>query len=102
MVITPQVDKFQEETFIVGVNFAPLLTSGETVTLIGSTCTETTTTVPLDTIKVSEVGSLNLQGTNTLVVRIMGGTPKHKYRLSFLASTNLGNEFKHDIFIKVL
>jgi len=93
--------KQQAETFLVGVDFSPLLADGESLTPVGSTCTARvygTTTDATGTLIVG--GSLEVSGT-VLQARLTGGTEGVRYLVEFRVATSTGNLYEQDVMVGV-
>jgi len=89
------------ETFLVGVDFSPLLADGESLTPVGSTCTARvygTTTDATETL--IEDDSLEVSGT-VLQARLIGGAEGVRYMVEFRAATSTGNIYEQDVLVGV-
>lgn len=89
------------ESFLLGVDFAPLLVSGETVVVLGSSVTArlygsatdaTATLIAPDTTDVS--GSI-------LRARLIGGAEGVRYQVEFRAATSTGNIYEQDVLVMI-
>jgi hypothetical protein len=89
------------ETFLVGVDFSPVLATGESLALVGSTCTARvygTSTDATDTL--IETGSLEVSGT-VLQARLVDGEDGVYYLVEFRAATSDGNLYEQDVMVGV-
>lgn len=89
------------ETFLVGVDFSPLLATGESLTLVGSTCTARVYGTATDaTETLIEDDSLEISGT-VLQARLTGGADGVRYLVEFRAATSTGNLYEQDVLVGV-
>lgn len=89
------------ETFLVGVDFSPLLATGESLTLVGSTCTARVYGTATDaTESLIEDDSLGISGT-VLQARLTGGSDGVRYLVEFRAATSTGNLYEQDVLVGV-
>lgn len=89
------------ETFLVGVDFSPLLATGESLTLVGSTCTARVYGTATDaTETLIEDDSLEISST-VLQARLTGGADGVRYLVEFRAATSTGNLYEQDVLVGV-
>lgn len=89
------------ETFLVGVDFSPVLATGESITLVGSTCTARVYGTSTDaTETLIEDDSLEVSGT-VLQARLTGGAEGVRYLVEFRAATSTGNLYEQDVLVGV-
>jgi len=96
------ITKLQGESFIIGVDFSPMLDSSEVIILPNSGYTITDIEYPSANGMVANNESVSLDTNEKIILaRISGGDIGHKYNALFTANTSYGNTYMHNVLIRV-